>query len=458
MSAPSSPTSPVSPPSLPTLAALRSLWRPLALTRLSWAAIVAVCLSALALSLPQRLDELRVLVATTDSPRFGSLTFDPAVYVASAFTLELLGPFIFFTLALLIVWRRSDSISAIRISTLLFAFGAALPGTAYAIISATPIWRVTPGILQALGWTSLLIFAYLFPDGQWSPRWSRWVIPVWALWTSCFFAFAEPVLGGRPSLIVVSYLIWIAWLGTGVFAQAYRYMRIATPTQRQQTKWVALGFTSALMGILLISAQQIIALSQGQPVRTSALFITGALIIVTLSSTPIPISIAIAILRHNLYDIDRLINLTLVYGALTLTLGGLYVATIGASQMFIYLFTGSQNEPPLALVLTTLGAAALFQPLRRRIQVAIDRQFYRKSYNATKAVEYFAASLRTELDLTELTQRLTEVVHRTMQPKHISLWLVKPQTSAAHSSDASQIPTADHPPEPADGVVHRSSR
>lgn len=412
------------------LAAVPSAPRRLSIARVGWVGVATLCMALFAIAIPTRWAELTRLVATTDAPRLGSLTLAPVVYVLSACALELLGPLVFLTLALLILWRRSDSPEAIRISALLIAFGAALPGTAYAIISFTPIWRVTPGALQAIGWTALLIFAYLFPDGQWVPRWSRLLVPLWTLWTIGFFVFAEPLLAGRPALIALSYLIWVGWLGTGVCAQIYRYLWIATPLQRQQSKWVLLGFTGALMGLLLVSAQQVFALAQGSAARSSALAISLSLVIILLSSLPIPISIAIAILRHNLYDIDRLINLTLVYGALTSILGALYAAAVGLSQLAVRLVTGQQNEPQLALTLTTLGAVALFQPLRRRIQRAIDRRFYRKSYDAAQTIEAFAATLRTEVDLAELSQRLVDVTYRTMRPRHVSLWLAHPSPRA----------------------------
>lgn len=238
-------------------------------------------------------------------------------------------------------------------------------------------------------------------------------------------------------MIAISYLIWILWLGTGVCAQFYRYTWVATLPERQQTKWVMLGFVAALVGILVVSVQHIIALSLRRPFQSSAAFVVVALVVMAISALPIPISIAIAILRHNLYDIDRLINLTIVYSALTVALGLIYAAAVGLTQILVQFVTGRQGVPQLALVVSTLGAAALFQPLRRRIQIAIDRRFYRKNYNATKAVEAFAASLRTELDLNELTQRLIDVTHRTMAPKHVSLWLAQPQTARQPSEPTS---------------------
>ncbi len=419
------------------------LRRAVTLTRVGWIAVAILCLALLISSLPRRLAELAPLVTATVALRPRSLAIAPTLYIGGAFTLELISPIVYFSMAALIVWRRSDNPGAMSISALLLAFGAALPGTTYAIISATPIWRVAPGLLQALGWSSLLIFAYLFPDGVWVPRWSRLVVPLWIAWSFGFFVFAEPLLRGRPALILLSYLIWIIWLGTGVCAQVYRYLWRANPAQRQQSKWVLLGFIGALVGVLLVSAQQVVGLAQQRSSASSAFSIAFALTIMTLSTTLIPISIAIAILRHNLFDIDRLINLTLVYGVLTVLLGAIYAAVVGLSQLTIQAVTGRADEQQLTLVLSTLATATLFQPLRRRLQVAIDRQFYRRRYDAARTIEAFAASLRTEVDLNEITQRLVEVAHTTMKPRHASLWLAHPRRPQHPPEQAHQTKQGD---------------
>ena len=133
-----------------------------------------------------------------------------------------------------------------------------------------------------------------------------------------------------------------------------------------------------------------------------------------------PISIGIAILRYRLYEIDTLINRTLVYGSLTATLIALYFGGIVVLQRLFVLLTGQQST--LAVVASTLAIAALFNPLRRRIQGFIDRSFYRRKYDAVKTLEAFSAKLRDETDLEALNAELVEVVRETMQPSHISLW------------------------------------
>jgi hypothetical protein len=135
--------------------------------------------------------------------------------------------------------------------------------------------------------------------------------------------------------------------------------------------------------------------------------------------------VGIAVLKYRLYDIDLLINRTLVYGALTALLVGVYVGSIVVLQGLLRALTGQESQ--LAIVASTLAVAALFNPLRRRIQSFIDRRFYRRKYDARKTLEAFSAKLRDETDLETLNNELVGVVRETMQPAHVSLWL-RPDT------------------------------
>ncbi len=136
-------------------------------------------------------------------------------------------------------------------------------------------------------------------------------------------------------------------------------------------------------------------------------------------------------MRYRLWDIGVLINRTLVYGALTITLGLIYAGLVIGSQALLHGFIGPTND--VAIVISTLAIAALFQPLRRRLQNLIDRRFYRHKYNAAKVLSAFSATLRNEVDLATLSEQLVTVVEETMQPAHVSLWLRPPDPSGSRT-------------------------
>jgi hypothetical protein len=148
--------------------------------------------------------------------------------------------------------------------------------------------------------------------------------------------------------------------------------------------------------------------------------------LVTFFTLFIPIAFVIAMLRYRLWDIDTLINKTLVYGGLSALLAGVYAGLIIGLESLVGAITGTANQP-VALVVSTLTIFALFTPVRRRIQALIDRRFYRKKYDAERALAAFRATLQSEVDLNELRAHLLSVVNETMQPAHVSLWLRQPE-------------------------------
>jgi hypothetical protein len=142
----------------------------------------------------------------------------------------------------------------------------------------------------------------------------------------------------------------------------------------------------------------------------------------------VPVAVGFAVLRYRLYDIDVIINRTLVYGPLTALLALVYFGVVATTHTIFRALTGQEEQPQLAFVVSTLVIAALFNPLRRRIQSFIDRRFYRRKYDARKTLEAFSAKLRDETDLDALNGELVSVVRGTMQPAHVSLWL-RPDTA-----------------------------
>jgi hypothetical protein len=194
--------------------------------------------------------------------------------------------------------------------------------------------------------------------------------------------------------------------------------------ERQQLKWFAFSgvvFCAVFaIGPVLWSLPE----SAGPGWIWTVLFLAG--------SSTIPVSVGIAILRYRLYDIDLIINRALVYGSLTATLVALYFGGIVVLQRLFVFLTGQQST--LAVVASTLLIAALFNPLRRRIQSFIDRRFYRSKYDATRTLEAFSARLRDETDLEALNNDLVVVVRQTMQPAHVSLWL-RPDTTLGEETE-----------------------
>lgn len=214
----------------------------------------------------------------------------------------------------------------------------------------------------------------------------------------------------------LSDFIGLPWvLGLGVltllcFASLFVRYRSAGVVERNQIKWLL--YASGMFAVVYVPA-----LVRGWEESNTDLF--NLLIILTIIM--IPVSISIAILRYRLFDIDILIRKTLVYGGLTITLGLVYFGGVILLQSLFEAMSGQGS--PLAIVISTILIAALFNPLRKRIQNAIDQRFYRRKYNAEQALADFAATARSETDLEALTAQVEGIVEKTMQPEQVSLWL-----------------------------------
>jgi hypothetical protein len=329
------------------------------------------------------------------------------VGVETTFTLVCFG------VAAVIFFRRSDERMALFTSYVLLLFGGAgAAGTMHAVAEAHPVFWFPTTLLDYLSQVCFGIFFYLFPDGKFVPRWTRWLAAASALyWVPATF------LPGSFSELSFS-VVFFAFLGSLVVAQVYRYRRVSTQEQRQQTKWVVFGFTVALVGFtaILLLASLVPTVRDTGPV---GLMVFGTLVYGFLLL--IPLSIGVAILRSRLYAIDVVINRALVYGSLTAMLVLIYVGGVVGSQYVLRALTGQGST--LVVVASTLAIAALFNPLRRRVQEFIDQRFYRRKYDAARVLEAFSVRLRDETDLDRLNADLVAVIQETVQPEHVSLWL-----------------------------------
>jgi hypothetical protein len=282
---------------------------------------------------------------------------------------------------------------------------------------STWVWMAGIGPIATFG-------LLLFPDGHLpSPRWRAfaWFAAAAVVVTGAVIAFkpgpfeddtvVNP-LGIDAPPVVVDLLenvspIALALAILGSIASLFVRFRRARNVERQQLKW--LSYTGALVGVALIVAVIIESIAGERAVD-----LTNTIISVSLAF--VPVAMGVAILRHRLYDIDVVINRTLVYGALTATLGGAYLGTV----LLVGLAVG---ESGFAVAVSTLAVAALFRPARARIQGAVDRRFYRRRYDAALTLEAFGARLRDELDLETLGADLRDVVSETVQPASVTLWL-----------------------------------
>ena len=350
-----------------------------------------------------------------------SLRFYAALNVAIATVFQL----VWLAVGALIFWNRSHDRMALLVSLFLVAFGTATfdPAGVDILVSTHWTWWLPARGLQVLGEVCAVLFFLLFPGGRFVPRWTRWIGIV-------FLAFQVPsdlypdVYSWSPALESVQGGVFVVFLVSIVWSQIYRYRKVSTAEQRLQTKWVVFGTTLAIAGLFVVVLPFFLFLPWpgGDKPFVLLMINTG----LALSMLLIPLSIGVAVLRSRLFDIDLVINRTLVYGSLTAMLVLFYVGGVVSLQYAFRTLTGQESQ--IAIVASTLAIAALFNPLHRRVQAFVDRRFYRRKYDAAKTLEAFSAKLRDETDLDALNAELVGVVRETMQPAHVSLWL-RPDTA-----------------------------
>jgi hypothetical protein len=318
-------------------------------------------------------------------------------------------------------------------------YGVARPGSvpfpvAIGTIGNQWLWVPAVGLLG-------IFLILLFPDGKllsrrWRPlAWfSGMIIVVLSITEGLAPGPLENQGGVRnpfgiealPWLVTVSYII-LPLLPLCILASAVSMVlrfRRSRGEERQQIKWFT--FVASIAGLLyfmVIISGVVISLGSDDRLPQTPLWVELLISLATLSFAGVPIAIGLAVLKYRLYDIDVVINLTLVYGSLTAMLVAVYFGGVATTQTILRALTGQTEQPQLAIVISTLAIAALFNPLRRRIQSFIDRRFYRRKYDARKTLEAFSARLRDETDLESLNNDLAGVIRETMQPAHVSLWL-----------------------------------
>jgi signal transduction histidine kinase len=380
----------VSPPSAVTAdrppqadTRLRGRW--LLLARAVWLVVAALAVGLFAAGIPTQFAQLQVVcpaggncppldgvgqLLPAGRPALHDLGLSVSFFAAYAVALDVVLAAVYSAVAALIFWHKSADRMALFVALALLTFATAtFTDTMYVLVAAHPAWWTLVAVLNFIGLASFGLFLYLFPDGRFVPRWTRWVALAWIAWlVPKYWIPAWPGLNSWT--LWLDTVVWLGAFGTIVYAQVYRYRRISNMVQRQQTKWVIFGITAGLAGFLGIG----IALDLIAPTPISAGVLATFMVgfaIMYLAMLVIPLAIGVAMLRHHLFDVDVLINRTIVYAALSASVVGIYVLIVGSLGALF------QTRGNLVIALLATGlVAVLFQPLRDRLQRAVNHLMY----------------------------------------------------------------------------------
>jgi hypothetical protein len=413
-------------PNAPISTILRG--RRLFLARVVWFVMFILTIGLFFTSIPAYYDSLIKLTDTDIKPatlrsNLEAVGVSIDFYATYLLSLSVFSMMAWCAVGAVIFWRRSDDWMAIFTSLCLILFGTfALDDVPIVLAERYSTLWLPVHLLQFFGSASFLLFLFLFPNGRFVPRWTRWILIPYAVHEAAYYFFPNSVLNIDRSFPILDLVIISIFLCIGMGSQVYRYRRVSGPVQRQQTKWVVFGIVSAVLGAIGF-ASPLYSVPTFDEYGSLLTFVFEAGMVG--SFCLIPLSIGIALVHDRLWDVDIIINRTLIYGALTVSLALLYFGGIVVLQRVFVVLTG--QESTLAVVASTLLIAALFNPLRRRMRAFIDKRFYRRKYDARKTLEAFSTKLRDETDLNALSDDLVGVVAETMQPAHVSLWL-RPDT------------------------------
>jgi hypothetical protein len=332
---------------------------------------------------------------------------------------------VYWMLGGLILWRQGTSWLGLTVSLALITIPISMVSSDHDWSTSYPALAFFGVAVGLVGSVIMVLFLYLLPNGRFSPKWAY--IPLFCTILLLFVLSLESngimTLSSQAVSLLNTTMTILVLLGGGL--QIYRYRRDSNVTERQQTKWILSGILATVFAIIvwILVFGPALTIPAGQPQLLA--YLGGWFLINTVLLLILPATITIAILRYNLWGIDVIIRKTLLYAALTALLALVYFGSIAVLQGVVTAVSGQSSS--VAIVVSTLVIAALFAPLRRRLQDVIDRRFFRRKYDAGQVLARFAQTARDETDLDSLTTELTRVVQETMQPEQVSVWL-KPTT------------------------------
>lgn len=397
---------------------LASSPRATAAMRVGWVLVAVLCVALYVAAMPRYYSQALSLTnqdgfipRNPEQWRAGlhQLGLTPALYGAFAVAGRSIMALSLVVTGVVIFIRRSHDRFALFLTLSLLVFGCITPPVSdeYAHSALAPLVQ----ILSVFGQCFFLIL-YLFPDGRFVPRWTRWTTVILVA------SFLIPDSGIETAVLL---FLGVTLLG----APIYRYRYVATPSQRQQMKWAVVGLTLAVLVIIVDLLLYPFFPGLASTPRARVIFDLVTLFSVVIAFSLVPVFIGIAIMRYRLWEIDALVNRTLVYGSLTLSLVAIYVVGVVTLEALTRAITGQRSD--LAIAVVTLTVAAIFNPWRRRLQTFIDRRFYRRRYDASRILAGFNTKLRDEVDLDDLSADLVAVVRDTVEPAEVRLWLKGPE-------------------------------
>jgi signal transduction histidine kinase len=320
----------------------------------------------------------------------------------------------------LIVWRRSDDGMALLTSLALLAFGLVVSTSmAEALTSAVPASRLAVAPLSGIGSVGFTVFLYIFPTGRFVPRWTMWCAVIWAIreFPHEFFRGSGTDSSSWP--LPLQLLVWAAFFASVIYAQVYRFRHLSNEVHRQQTKWVVYGIATALTGYIVTEAVLVVVIRDVHQLTADSLRV--ALVGSAISSPVlllIPLSIGVAMMRNRLFDIDVLISRTLVYGALTVVVVGLYVLIVGGFSLIFQ----AQRNVVVALLATWLVAVAV-QPIRQWLQRGVNRLIYGQRDNPYAVLSEMGRRLEVTLAPDAVLPTIVETVAMALKLPYVAIAL-----------------------------------
>ena len=379
--------------------------------RALWLVIALIDVTMFVISVPVR-QGLLAHPPTVTEVGLAHANIRTSFYTTYNLSLEIIYALAFVSVSLLIVWRKSNEPTALLTSLMLMVAGTAgypMMSTMHALSETDPTWIWPVRIMVTITWVIILLFFCIFPDGRFSPGWTKGlaVVAIGTSIPSTLFPDTMFNLWNWPAQMLVPLQLGI--LSGCIYAQVCKYRRATDPVQKQQTKWVLFGLSVAVVGVLgFLLPRYVFPNLQHYESASTQVYMLIAATVTCLAASQVPVTFGLSILRYRLWEIDLLINRTLVYVPLTGILAGVYTASIALFQRVFVALTGERSDA--AIVLSTLILASLFTPVKNALQAAVDKRFKEVSDPIAELTAFnkHVQSVLDVIDAQQITRRLLD--------------------------------------------------